>query len=75
MKKKISKKRSFIICTLRRIVLKAIKSTKLRWTDHAARIGGDNNAHNIWSENLKGRDQVVNPGVYERITLRWILYI
>jgi hypothetical protein len=61
---------SFITCKFRQLLLGVIKSGRMRWTGHAARMG---EMRNTYKENLKGRDYSEDLGIDRRIILEWIL--
>jgi hypothetical protein len=48
-----------------------IKSRRMRWTGHVARVGGEAYT-GFWWENLRKRDNWGDSGVDGRIILRWI---
>jgi hypothetical protein len=47
-----------------------IKSKRMRWRGHVARMGKKRNAYRVLVESQRGRDQQDGGG---RIILRWIL--
>ena len=49
-----------------------IKSRKVRWAGHVARMGRGEAYTGFWWGNLRERDHLENPGVEGRIILRWI---
>jgi hypothetical protein len=49
-----------------------IKSRRIRWVEHVARMGEMRNTM-FWVEGLKGRDRSEDLGVDEKIILKWIL--
>jgi hypothetical protein len=50
-----------------------IKSRKIKWTGHVARMGGRGEAYTgFWWGNLRERDHLGDPGEDDRIILRWI---
>jgi hypothetical protein len=49
-----------------------IKSRRMRWAGHVARMGRKEAYTELWWENLRERDHLVNSGVDGRIILRWI---
>jgi hypothetical protein len=46
----------------------------MRWAGHVARIGRGKLHIGFWWENLRERDHLEDPGVDERIILRWIFW-
>jgi len=50
----------------------AIKSSRMRWAGHVARMGERRGIYRFWWENLRERDQLSDPGIDGRIILRWI---
>ena len=54
-------------------IVLVIKLRRIRWAGHVARMGGRGEAYTgfLWG-NLKERDHLGDPGVDERIILRWI---
>ena len=62
--------RSAIILNLPYIMRK-IKSRKMIWAGHAARVGENRNASVSWRENLKKRDRLKDLGVDGKIILKW----
>jgi hypothetical protein len=53
-------------------VVRAIKSRKMRLAGDVARMGEMRNTISL-SENLKGRDNLEDLGVWGKIILEWIL--
>jgi hypothetical protein len=53
-------------------IVLVIKSKKIRWTGHIARMGRGEVCTGFCWENLRGRDHWEDPGVDGRIILRWI---
>jgi len=53
--------------------VRVIKSRRMRWAGHVARMGEDRGVHRVlvWG-NLRKRDHWGDPGVDGRIILRWI---
>jgi hypothetical protein len=51
--------------------LRVIKSIRMRWAGHVARMGGEA-CTEFWWGNLRERDHWGDPGVDGRIILRWI---
>jgi hypothetical protein len=59
------------LCSLPNIVW-VIKSRRIRWAGHVARMGrGETYTGFLWG-NLMERDHLEDAGVNERIILRWI---
>jgi len=51
-------------------VVRAIKSRRIRWSGHVARMGGREAYTGFWWGNLRERDHLGDPGVDGRIILR-----
>jgi hypothetical protein len=51
---------------------RVIKSRKMGWDGHVARMGKKRGVYRVWWANLRERDHLRSPGVYGRIILRWI---
>jgi len=51
---------------------RVIKSRRMRWAEHIARMGDMRMYVKLWSANLKGRDNLRDLGVDEKIKLEWI---
>jgi hypothetical protein len=52
-------------------IIQEIKSRRVRW-DHVAFMGGEERRIEFWWGNMRDTDQLGDPGVDERIILRWI---
>ena len=50
--------------------VRVIKSRRMRWAGHVARMGGGAVYTGFWWGNVRERDHLEDPGVVERI-LRW----
>ena len=56
-----------------RNIIQVIKSRRMRWAGHVARMGERRGVYRVWWGNLSERDHLEDPGVDGRIILRWIL--
>jgi hypothetical protein len=56
-----------LYCSLN--IFRVIKSRRMRWAGHVARMGGEVYT-GFWWGNLRGRDHLGDPGVDGRIILR-----
>jgi hypothetical protein len=54
-------------------IIRMIKSRKMRWAGHVARMGRRETRIGFWWERRKGRDHQEDLDVGGRIILRWIL--
>ena len=52
--------------------VRAIKSRRMRWTGHVARMGDRRGVYKVLVGKLMERDNLGEPGVNGRIKLRWI---
>jgi hypothetical protein len=52
--------------------MRVIKSRRMRWPRHVARVGEERGVYRVWWENLRERDHWGDPGIDERIILKWI---
>ena len=50
-----------------------IKSRRMRWAGHVARMGEGRGITGFWWGNLGERDHWGDPGIDRRIILRWII--
>jgi hypothetical protein len=50
-----------------RSIFRAIKSRRMRWAWHVARIEGSRVIYRVWSGKLRERDHLEDPGVDGRI--------
>jgi hypothetical protein len=55
-----------------RNILGVIKSRRMRWAGHVARMVEERGVYRFWWGNLKERGHRGDPGVDGRIILRWI---
>jgi hypothetical protein len=55
-------------------IIRVIKSRRMKWLGHVARMGQKRNAYNILVGNLKERDHLEDIGVDGRVILEWILW-
>jgi hypothetical protein len=53
-------------------IIRAIKSRRLRWAGHVARMGERRGAYRALLGKPEGRNHLEDPGVDGRIMLRWI---
>jgi hypothetical protein len=53
-------------------IIRVIKSRRLRWEGHVARMGRGDVHTGYWWGNLREGDHLENPGVDGRIILKWI---
>jgi hypothetical protein len=53
-------------------ILRVIKSRRMRWAGHVARMGEERGMYRFWWGNLRERDHWGDPGVDGRIILRRI---
>jgi len=53
-------------------IFRVIKSRRMRWVEHVARMGERGDVTGFWWGKLRERDYLEEPSVDERITLRWI---
>jgi hypothetical protein len=54
-------------------IVRVIKSRRMRWAGHVARMGRGEVFTGFWLGGLKGRGHWKDLGVGGRITLRWTL--
>jgi hypothetical protein len=52
--------------------VRVIKSRRMRWMGHVARMGRGEAYTGFWWRNLRERDHLEDPGVDGRTVLRWI---
>jgi hypothetical protein len=50
-------------------IVRVIKSRRIRWAGHVARMGEGRDVYSVWSENPRERDHWGDPGVDGRIIL------
>ena len=53
-------------------IVRVIKSRRMRWAGHVARIGRGEVYTGFWWGNLREREHLEDPGADGRIILRWI---
>jgi len=53
-------------------IVRVIKSRRMRWVGHVARMGGGEVYTGFWWGHMRVRDQLGDPGVDGRIILSWI---
>jgi hypothetical protein len=54
-------------------IVRVIKSRRMRWAGHVARMGDGRGVYKVWLGGPKVRDHWEDLGVGGRITLRWSL--
>jgi len=54
-------------------IIRLIKSRRMRWAGHVARMGRVEVYIRFWRGNLREKEHLKEPGTLGRITLRWIL--
>ena len=54
-------------------IVRVIKSRRMRWAGHVARMGRGEARTGFWWRNLREKDHWGDPGVDGRIILRWIV--
>jgi hypothetical protein len=54
------------------LTVRVIKSRRMRWEGHVARMGERRGVYRIWWRNLRERDHLGDPAVDGTIILRWI---
>jgi hypothetical protein len=60
----------FIICTPSDII-RQIKSRRMRWTGHVARMGEGKTCTGLWWESPKEKDHLKDHGVDRRTGSKW----
>jgi hypothetical protein len=53
-------------------IVRVIKSRIMRWAEHVARMGEGRGVYRVLVRKLREREHWGDPGVNERIILRWI---
>jgi len=53
-------------------IVRVIKSRRMKWVGHLARMGERRSACRIWWGNLSERDHLQDAGIYGKIILKWI---
>ena len=48
-------------------IVRVIKSRRMRWAGHVARMGGRRGVYRVWWGNLKERDHLTDPDIDGRI--------
>jgi hypothetical protein len=54
-------------------IIRQIKSRRVRWAGHVARMGEGRNVYRVWWESPKERDHLEDRGVDERMGSKWTL--
>jgi len=52
--------------------VRVIKSRRVRWAGHVARIGERSGVYRVLTGKPEGKNHLEDPGVDERIILRWM---
>jgi hypothetical protein len=65
--------RRFVFCTHPPIIIRQIKSKRVRWAGHVACMGEERNVYRVLVESLEERDHLKDQGVDGRIGSEWIL--
>ena len=52
--------------------MRVIKSRRMRWAGHVARVGEGRDVYGILVGNPRGRDHLEDPGIDGKIILKWI---
>jgi hypothetical protein len=53
-------------------IIRVIKSSRMRWAEHVARMGEGRGAYRIFVGDLREGDHLEDPGVDGKIILEWI---
>jgi hypothetical protein len=53
-------------------IVRVIKSRRMRWEWHVARMGERKGVYRVWWGNLRERGHLGDPGVDGIIILRWV---
>jgi hypothetical protein len=64
--------RSFMICNTSPNIVRVIKSRRMSWAGHVARMGRRESCIWFWWGNLREGDHWGDPGVDGRIILGWM---
>jgi hypothetical protein len=54
-------------------IIRQIKSRRMRWAGHVARMGEGRNVYRVWWESPKEKDHLEDQGVDGRMGSKWIL--
>jgi hypothetical protein len=54
-------------------IVRVMKSIRMRWERHVARMGRREACTGFWWGNLREKDQWGDPGVDGRVVLRWLV--
>jgi hypothetical protein len=54
-------------------IIRQIKSRRMRWAGHVARMGEGRNVYRVWWESLKETDHLEDQDVDGRMGSKWIL--
>jgi hypothetical protein len=69
--RKLHNKEVYDLCSSPNII-RVIKSRRLRWAGHVARMGKRRSAYRVLVGKPQGRNHLEDPGVDGRIILKWI---
>jgi hypothetical protein len=53
-------------------IVRAVKSKRIRWAGHVARMGEERGVHRVLEGNVRERGHLGDPDVDGKIILRWI---
>jgi len=56
-------------------IIRMIKSRRMRWVGHVARMGDRSDAYRVLVADLRDRDHLEDLGLDGRIILKWILNV
>ena len=56
-------------------IMRVIKSRRMRWAGHVARMGVGRGVYRVLVRNPGGKDHWGDPGVDGKVILRWVLIL